>query len=43
MAQSTFEDFKKHKVASAVEGRAVVATQGVAQYWDSAQSFVADG
>ena len=43
VAQSTFEDFKKHKVASAVEGRAVVATQGVAQYWDSAQSFVADG
>lgn len=40
VAQSTFEDFKKHKVGSGVEGRAVLAAQGVAQYWDSAQSYV---
>jgi U4/U6 small nuclear ribonucleoprotein PRP3 len=43
VAQSAFEDFKKHKVESTVEGRAVLAAQGVAQYWDAAQTFVADG
>jgi U4/U6 small nuclear ribonucleoprotein PRP3 len=43
VTKSAFEQFKKHKVGSAVEGRAILAAQGVAQYWDSAQNFVPDG